>query len=134
MLQESSLHAVISCTLWWSTLVLVHKIDARPLHSCKSCFDRWRGQSSDCATCKRPLKRDDWQAVKYGRKAAFQANPDAPRGDLVLEDVPFDLPIRLRTIDEATIEALGEIETVQKLSSKSDLIVKHVKHIRSSVL
>lgn len=49
----------------------------------------------------------------------------------MLEDgLAIEAPIALSTIDSALLTAIEAIDTVAPLSSKSDLIVKHVAHIR----
>ncbi|GAA5983366.1 hypothetical protein JCM11641_006047 [Rhodosporidiobolus odoratus] len=106
--------------------------------TCKSCFTRWHGHQRTCALCKANLPAGSYQNVKYrAKKAAPPADDDnnaEPQPGYIDSHgaaQAFDevLP-ELSTIDEYELDRIREIETVAPLSSKSDLIVKALKHIR----
>lgn len=42
----------------------------------------------------------------------------------------YEAPIKLSTISVVELEEIEAVQTVQPLSSKSDLVVKHVKYLR----
>lgn len=94
---------------------------------CQACFSAWHHRSHTCAICKRDLRAGDYQSVKFRRDAVEPA--DRTEYEHV-EHVAFERPVRLSTIDQDELGKIEEIETAAPLSSKSDLIVKHVKSIR----
>lgn len=73
------------------------------------------------------------QVVNYKRLGAAEVeairesggNADSQMDTVDLDAV--DRPVRLATIDEDELAKIEAIETVAPLSSKSDMIVKHVK-------
>ncbi|SCZ87292.1 BZ3500_MvSof-1268-A1-R1_Chr2-2g04758 [Microbotryum saponariae] len=122
---------------------------------CAVCFARWRTRSRQCAVCKRDLSPGQWQTVHYRSKVVEQpaAKPNgehangtvAPKKraiDQVTEDDDaaldtlnkvdsFDAIKDLRSIPHELAQAIEAVDTYQPLSTKSDLLVKHVKYIRN---
>lgn len=47
-----------------------------------------------------------------------------------MEHVEYQAPVILRTLAADVLEEIRDVETVRPLSSKSDMIVKHVKFLR----
>lgn len=102
---------------------------------CSSCFSRWRAKNHSCAICKRELRHGDWQNVKYKKKLAstgerLGGSDKEPQAENQSTANEFDAEVDLNSIDPVMLEEIDNIETLNPLSSKSDLIVKHVKWIR----
>ncbi|KDE04385.1 hypothetical protein, variant [Microbotryum lychnidis-dioicae p1A1 Lamole] len=122
---------------------------------CAVCFARWRTRSRQCAICKRDLSSGQWQTVHYRSKVVEQpaAKPNgehangtvAPKKraiDQVTEDDDaaldtlnkidgFNAINDLCSIPHELAQAIEAVDTYQPLSTKSDLLVKHVKYIRN---
>ncbi|KAM0747530.1 hypothetical protein T439DRAFT_328769 [Meredithblackwellia eburnea MCA 4105] len=100
---------------------------------CQDCFRAWHARSRSCAVCKRELRQGDWESVRYRRPPPPQEPEDSGEARVEyenLEDVAFDTQVPLRTIATDELAEIEMVETVAPLSSKSDMIVKHVKLIR----
>ena len=103
--------------------------------TCQSCFNAWLHRSRTCALCKTALKTGDWQVVKYSnrRVGSDEEGANDSNGYEDVDPVTFEAPVRLSTIDEDELAEIQDVETAIPLSSKSDLMVKHVKLIRRHV-
>ncbi|GAA6044440.1 hypothetical protein JCM8097_006647 [Rhodosporidiobolus ruineniae] len=112
--------------------------------TCSSCFKRWQATSRTCALCKTPLPAGTYQTVKYRPKAgpaeeededADAASATKPSGYVDSHGVAHDdlepPPPELSTLDEVELDRIRSVATAAPLSSKSDMIVKHVKHLRT---
>ncbi|SCV70192.1 BQ2448_1586 [Microbotryum intermedium] len=120
---------------------------------CAVCFARWRTRSRQCAVCKRDLSPGQWQTVHYRNKVVEQPTAEssgehrngtvAPKKRAIdqitgnaLETLSnaFDAVNDLRSIPHELAQAIEAVDTYQPLSTKSDLLVKHVKYIRNENL
>lgn len=80
------------------------------------------------------LTKSMLQVVKY-RHHAHDGDPqddEEDDGDVEMfgDGLVLNPPVKLSTVDRALLTAIESIDTVAPLSSKSDVIVKHISHIR----
>lgn len=108
---------------------------------CEPCIKIWRLKSELCPVCKRRLEKADWQRIVY-RKKVEEEDPVSGDAEAVeetertLQQPQFgtvSLPlerIKLSYIDPEELSVIAAVDTAHRLSAKSTLIVKHVKHLR----
>ncbi|GAA5863433.1 hypothetical protein JCM8547_006979 [Rhodosporidiobolus lusitaniae] len=109
--------------------------------TCESCFRRWQSQNNTCALCKTKLLAGSYTSVKYAVKLVDAPQqdeqndrvnkPEQPAFDpnVVAKDFEGAAP-KLRMLDEKELTRVRDVATAPALSSKSDLVVKHVKDVR----
>ncbi|KAM0786243.1 hypothetical protein ACM66B_007043 [Microbotryomycetes sp. NB124-2] len=105
---------------------------------CHACFTNWYNRQHTCALCKRNLKQGDWQIVKY-RHARTDDKVEGYESQQELKDEyeALDVSIldpapKLKTISQDELDEIDAVATAAPFSSKSNFIVKHLRHIRSN--
>lgn len=112
---------------------------------CARCFKLWFQKSRECAICKRVLLQGSWQSVSFDKKLGkkkggdVKAEQGTSKSESQLEsqssaDLSKSIAVRqpeLSQIPRDELNEISEVATSMPLSSKSDLIAKHIKHIRT---
>ncbi|GAA5992971.1 hypothetical protein JCM10908_000775 [Rhodotorula pacifica] len=104
--------------------------------TCAACFRKWHSVSKNCALCKQQLGPGSYTTVSYRKKASPPplpepgASPQKYIDSHGIEHAFEEQAPLLSEMDEVLREQIAAVETTTPLSSKSDFIVKHVKHIR----
>lgn len=124
----------LAVSLHLRSLLAVADLESTAHLVCENCFTAWMARSSQCPLCRRPLRRGEWEVVKYRRPRAVGEDEEEgnENGDVEMLEAGLEAeaPVKLNLIDPELLAAIDDIDTVAPLSSKSDAIVKHVAYIR----